>query len=126
MCGQELSQFSPVPRFQALEVSDNARWEEEDDWIIRESKNRQIEPSGGVAPTSHVITRSITTAALPLPVVDSSRLCALDAIPERRTLFKDERMTEERARPGIIREPFGTEDVAADVQMWQNHLSFDP
>ena len=76
MYGQDLSQVSPVPRFQALEISDNARWEQEDGWIIRETETRQIEPSGGVASTSHVITKSITTATLPLPVVDSSRLSA--------------------------------------------------
>ena len=71
---------------------------------------------GGIASTFHVITRLITTAPSLLPVVDSSGLSALDAVPERRMLFEDERMTEERARPGIIRESFGTEDVAASIE----------
>ena len=80
--GQEMYPASPVPRSQALTISDNIRREQENDWIIRESETRHIKPFGGLTPVSLVTLRSTTIPTSPLPVIDSSRPSALDAIPE--------------------------------------------
>ena len=116
MYGQELYPASPVLRSQVLATSDNIRREQEDDWILRESETRCIEPFGGLTPASLVTPRSTTIPTSPLPVLDSSRPSALDVIPERRMSFEDERMMEERARPGAVRESLGTEDEITPIE----------